>query len=381
MHWLAAILGLALIVLILWDGFETIVLPRRVTRKVRLTRLFYRLLWKLWSAVARKLPRDKTREACLGLFGPLSLLLLMVFWGVGLVAGFALVFWSLGGELNAPGGVINFGTDLYLSGTSFITLGLGDVTPASPRARVLVVVEAATGFGFLALVIGYLPVIYQAFSRREGNISLLDARAGSPPSLMEMLHRFAAAGAMRNLDEFFRDWERWAADVLESHISYPVLCYFRSQHSNQSWLAALTTVLDAASTAIAGFDGVPHWQAELTFAMARHAVVDMAQILNTPPRAPARDRLPHQDFLALWEALAADGVALREPRAFERKLGDLRRMYEPYVDSMSAYLMLTVPNWTRPARVIDNWRTSAWERASTLSAESVFDRGDEEHSV
>jgi hypothetical protein len=291
------------------------------------------------------------------------------------------LFWSLGGELNVPGGTGNFGMDLYMSGTNFVTLGLGDVTPASPRARVFVVVEAGTGFGFLALVIGYLPVIYQAFSRREGNISLLDARAGSPPSLMELLHRFAAAGAMRNLDEFFRDWERWAADLLESHISYPVLCYFRSQHSNQSWLAALTTVLDAAATVIAGFENVPRWQAKLTFAMARHAVVDMAQIFNTPPRSPARDRLPHEDFLALWETLSADGIALREPGVFERKLGDLRRMYEPYVDSMSAYLMLTVPNWTRPARVIDNWRTSAWERASTLSAKSIFDRGDEEHSA
>ena len=367
-----ALAGLALVLLILWDGFETIVLPRRVRRRVRLARLFYRFLWIFWSAAARRISRARARETTLALFGPLSLLLLLTVWAAALVAGFALIMCGLGVQFEPP--TSGFGACLYLSGSSFTTLGIGDVAPRGPLGRALVVVESATGFGFLALVIGYLPVIYQSFSRREDAISRLDARAGSPPAALEMFRRFAAAGAMDDLKRFFDDWERWAADVLETHISYPVLCYFRSQHSNESWLGALTTALDAAAVAVAAGDGPSLWQARLTFAMARHAVVDLAQILNTPPAMDA-DRLPHEQFAAAWETFGAAGVGSGDADAFELRLAALRRMYEPYVTALGGYLMMPPPAWTRPAGAVDNWRTSAWERSSGPGP-----WGDEEHS-
>ena len=144
-------------------------------------------------------------------------------------------------------------------------------------------VESATGFGFLALVIGYLPTLLQAFSRRDANVTLLDARAGSPPTAVELLRRHASAHGREALHELLRDWERWSAELLESHLSYPVLCYFRSQHDNQNWLAALTTILDTCALAIVGMENVPRRQAQLTFAVARHAVVDLAQIFSTAP--------------------------------------------------------------------------------------------------
>ena len=153
----------------------------------------------------------------------------------------------------------------------------------APIARALTVIEAGVGFGFLALVIGYLPVLYQGFSRREVNISLLDARAGSPPSAGELLVRHV--GDTAGLETLLRDWERWAAELMESHLSYPVLLYFRSQHEHQSWLGALTAVLDASALVMVGVEGGPVRQAQLTFAMARHAVVDLAQAAGVAPRA------------------------------------------------------------------------------------------------
>ena len=366
-----ALAGAALILLVLWDGFETIVLPRRVRRRVRLARLFYRFLWIFWSGAAGWISRARRRETLLALFGPLSLLLLLVLWAAVLVVGFALIMCGLGVQFDPP--TRGFGACLYLSGSSFTTLGIGDVAPRGPLGRALVVVESATGFGFLALVIGYLPVIYQSFSRREANISRLDARAGSPPASVEMFRRFAAAAGMDDLKRFFDDWERWAADVLESHISYPVLCYFRAQHSNESWLGALTTALDAAAVAVAAGEGPCFWHAQLTFAMARHAVVDLAQILNTPPDMEA-DRLPHDQFAAAWEVFRASGLAIGDPDAFEHRLAALRRMYDPYVTALAGYLMITLPGWTRPPGAVDNWRTSAWERASGPPP-----WGDEEH--
>jgi len=370
MYGLAAAAGIAIIVAVLWEAFETVVLPRRVTRHFRFTRLFYRATWRPWAALLGHAQPVKRRESYLSYFGPLSLLGLLVAWAVLLVTGFALVHWASGSSMivatpGLPGG---FWTDLYMSGTTFFTLGLGDVTPRSPLARFVTVVESGMGFGFLALVIGYLPTIFQAFSRREVNITLLDARAGSPPSAIELLRRQASDRGQEALHELLRDWERWSAELLESHLSYPVLCYFRSQHDNQNWLAALTTILDTCTLVIVGMENVPRRQAQLTFAVARHAVVDLAQIFSTAP-AHGHERLAPEQMPELRAALAEAGWKLEDSAAAEAKLEELRGMYEPYVRALGHYLHFTLPGWFPPARHRDNWQTSAWGRISGGIAE------------
>ena len=367
---LVGAVGCILILIILWDVFETIILPRRVARRMRLTRLFYQGSWTLLSSTARRMRPGKRRERYLGFFGPLSLLMLFVTWGVFLIVGFAMFHWANGSELNIPGGSPSFRTDLYFSGTTFFTLGLGDIAPLTPGARVVTVFESGLGFGFLAIVIGYLPVIYQAFSRREANISLLDARAGSPPSASELLARHGRDRSLGALAELLRDWERWSAELLESHLSYSVLVYFRSQHENQSWLAALTTILDTCALIIVGVESGPVWQAKMTFAMSRHALVDLAQVFNTAPRAPDPDRLPPSTLLQVRENLSAAGVTLSVSDESLAKLAELRRMYEPYVNSMAEYLFMRLPPWIHPGNAMDNWQTSAWERNPTVFASS-----------
>src|SRR5262245_24645423 len=196
---LAVVCGILLILIILIDAWETVVLPRRVTRRLRLSRQFIRLSWYAWAALGRRLPAAEDAEGAslrdrfLSIYGPLILLLLVAVWAVGLVCSFALVLWGLQPRLPATAGSPTFGTLLYLSGETFFTLGYGDVAPLDATGRFVTVVEVGTGFTFLALFIGYLPVIYQGFSRREVNITLLDARAGSPPSATELLRRMAAA--------------------------------------------------------------------------------------------------------------------------------------------------------------------------------------------
>ncbi|MGH9668706.1 MAG: potassium channel family protein, partial [Terriglobales bacterium] len=302
-------------------------------------------------------------------YGPLSLLALLVVWAVTLVLGFALVHWANGSHINMPLGTdADFWTDLYMSGTTFFTLGLGDVTPRGPLARFLTVVESGTGFAFLAMVIGYLPTLYQAFSRREVNITLLDARAGSPPSAVELLRRHARDHGSESLTQLLRDWERWSAELLESHLSYPVLCYFRSQHDNENWLAALTTILDACALVMVGIEGVPPSQAQLTFAIARHAVVDLAQIFSTPPKRTGADRLPPEQLAEARLALAEVGSRLQEGPEGEQRLAELRAMYEPYVQALSGYLRFALPGWLPPQRRRDNWQTSAWESAASRLA-------------
>ena len=361
---LIGLIGLVLIVVVLWDVFETIVLPRRVTRRFRLTRAFYRLVWLPWSAIARRLKKNKQRETFLSVFGPLSLLALLVLWAATLVYGFASLHWAFGSHINLVNGRADFLSDLYYSGTTFFTLGLGDIAPVGGVARAITVIEASLGFGLLALVIGYFPVLYQAFSRREVNISMLDARAGTPPTAAELLRRHQEGQSLESLDRLLQDWEMWAADLMESHLSYPVLCFFRSQHDNQSWLGALNAVLDTCSLVMVGIDGIPKWQAQLTFKMARHAVVDISQIFNASPVKHDGARLPKNDLDTLRSILSATGVALRNEEGDENTFEELRAMYEPYTHVLSRYLMMPLPGWLPKARASDNWQTSAFENSS-----------------
>jgi hypothetical protein len=363
----ATVFGVAIIWSVLLDAFETVVLPRRVRRHFRLTAWFYRRTWIPWRTIAGRIKKLSRQQNFLGYFGPLSLILLMIFWAIGLIFGFALIQHGIGGHEQLNGESITFGKIVYHSGETFFTLGYGDIVPTSPAARALSVVEAGMGFAFLGVVIGYIPVVYASFSRREIQISMLDARAGSPPSAVELLVRLAGRSEdpgveQKVLDDVLRDWELWASELLESQISYPVLTFFRSQHSNQSWLAALTTMLDVTSLVLAGIDGVHPGQAKLTFAMARHAAVDLAQVVNARYDAAAPDRLPESELDALREALAAAGLHLRNDQSARDKLAKLRSMYEPYVHSTGRNLMLTLPPWRHPEKIRDNWQAGPWDR-------------------
>jgi hypothetical protein len=356
-----------MILLVMLDAFETIVLPRRSTRRIRPARLYYIFTWRRWASIAKGIRSPKRRENFLGYYGPLSLLTLLAYYAAIIIFGYALVYWALG-SAEAPGtGWRRLGYDLYMSGATFFTLGVNDLTPHSPAARALTIIESGLGFAFLAVLIGYVPVIYQAFSRREVTISLLDARAGSPPSAGELLRRHAQSHGTEALQDLLRDWERWSAELMESHLSYAVLCYFRSQHDNQSWLSALCALLDTCALVMAGIEGSCKRQAELTFAIARHALVDLSAIfIGKPAGEPAYDRLPPELLARLRVEVKAAGLTLHDSEEANRKLCEYRRLYEPYVLALSEFLLFRVPDWLPPVAGVDNWQTSKWGREGSL---------------
>jgi hypothetical protein len=358
MRYLVGSIGVILIAVVLWETFETIILPRRVTRLLRVTSFIYFLTWRPWAALAQFVRNNRRKEKILALFGPLSLLLLLVIWAFGLIVGFALIHYGAGTTFENRT-LTGFWTDLYFSGTTFFTLGLGDLSPTTSLGRVLAVVQSGVGLGFFAMVISYLPVLYQAFSRREVNISMLDARAGAPPTASELLRRYREGGDMESLNDLMREWERCSADLLESHLSYPVLCYFRSQHDKQSWLAALTSILDTCALVMVGIDGVPKWQAQLTFKITRQAVVDLTKVLSTSPRKHDGKRLTPEELTRLRTFLGQSGVALRHEPGDDKTLAELREMYEPYLQVLSEHLLIPLPEWLPQPRAIDNWQTSA----------------------
>jgi hypothetical protein len=358
------IAGVVVFLVILWDAFEAIILPRRVTRKFRLARFYFRFTWASWKFYARLLRGRKRRETFLGFFGPISLLFLIGVWAIGLVLAFGMMQYGAGSAVNVSGSSPSLLTDLYLSGTTFFTLGLGDVIPRSGLARLLVVAEAGFGFGFLAAVIGYLPFIYGAFGEREAHIALLDARAGTPPTAGELLRRHSYPTGQEALGRLLREWEYWCAQLLETHLSYPVLAYFRSQHDNQSWIAALTAILDTCSLANTGIEGPCAKQAELTFAIARHAAVDLCQVFSATPRALPTDRLPREILEKIRSKLGCHGTVLSATPEADQKLLELRRMYEPYVHALANHLSQSLPPWIPEKKGKDNWQTTAWAQTT-----------------
>jgi hypothetical protein len=360
--------GVVCLFAVLLDAFQTIILPRRATGRFRLTRIFYVLTWTPWVFIGKRLHNPRRRESFFSYYGPMSLIFLLAVWAGSMVVGFALIFYSLGSLFNDAAQGPGLRSDLYVSGTTIFTLGLGDVTPRSAWARELIILEAGTGLGFLAVVMGYFPVLYGAFSRREVSISLLDARAGSPPTAAELMRRHSYEGGESALALLLVEWERWSAELLESHISYPLLCYFRSQHNNQSWISALTAVLDTTALLIADVQGNEARQAQLTFAMARHAIVDLAQIFSLPPVKVDPDRLSLDRYEQLYDLLCKSGVSVcRDGHSYER-LRDIRALYEGYAEALAGYLRMPLPPWIADQPHKDNWLTVAKLRAQTETA-------------
>jgi hypothetical protein len=230
-----------------------------------------------------------------------------------------------------------------------------DLSLTTAPARVLTVIEAGTGLAMLAMVIGYLPILSQAFSRREMNVSMLDARAGSPPSAGELLLRHTGDANDDALARLLDQWEQWSADLLETHVSFPVLAYFRSQHENQSWVAALTSILDASAVILASLEHDSRRAARLTFAMARHAAVDLSLVFRLAPRPPQPDRLPVSERAELLRVLRDAGLVVREGPDVDARLRDLRAMYEPYMNALGSFFLMPLPAWRGHEGARDNW--------------------------
>ena len=279
--WLAGgevALGIGILAFVVQDVFRVVVMPRPYYGR-GISKIMLRFTWRLWRKLALRRGDSLQREGILAIFPQLALLLLLGFWAFGLMCGYALIFHALRSQLMpAP---VSFGTALYMAGESLLTLGLGDVLPVRGATRVVILFTAASGPALIGVVLALLFSLYSSFQRREALITTLDASAGAPPSGARMLETYAALAATDQLPAVFRQWELWTAEVLDSHLAYPLLAFFRSTHDNESWISALGAVLDAATLAVAAVD-LPAGNAQLMYDIGCHAVEDLSNYFGLP---------------------------------------------------------------------------------------------------
>jgi hypothetical protein len=338
-------LGLLIWLGVLWDGFATIVLPRTVAPMRRLSGRFYKRSWRIWAAVGSRIEPPELRLSFLSVYGPLSVMFLLILWGGLVIIGFTLIYQGLGPRFQAATGPVDLGTLLYMSGSTFLTLGLGDVTSADPIGRFFIILETGTGYIFLGLIITYMPLLDQAYGAREVGNLLIHSRAGQPPSAIKFLHRYTGTDRSEILRGNLREGERWMAEILQTHLSHPVLSFYRAQHWGQSWLPSVTTLLDACALLIAGGEGIPREQARLTYRMGLHLLKDLTEALVISVDPECRPRLAETDLPALRAALESSGIPLSLGPGAAIELLHLARRHDVYLIPLSDWLVMPLPSW------------------------------------
>jgi hypothetical protein len=336
MRWVALPVGIVVLLWTLLDVFRTLVMPRAARGRIRLSRILFQLMWRPWRWVGLRRQTVQARERILAVAAPFFFFVLLVGWVSLALVGFALILWSPAFVHGLGRGDGSFADALYVSGTSLFTLGVG--RGATGWTRAIEVAAGATGLGLFAVVIAYLPVLYQAFNRREVGVLLLDARAGSPPSGPELLHRMGSAGVASSLPELFAEWERWVADVLETHMSYPLLAVFRSPHDNTSWVTSLGSVLDAATLMLTTVEGEPDEHARLLYGTGVHAVEDLFYYFRLTEREAVIQR---DEFEHVLQDMKDDGFSIRPADEAFARFTEKRATYAPRLDALA--LLLAAP--------------------------------------
>ena len=349
--------GSAAVLVVLNDVFVSVIVPRSERSAVRVSRLLALGLWSLWPRIAYQIfARDeRAREGLLSVFAPFFLVTMLLVWLVILVLGWGLVFYGMHDALHPAG--LTYGDCVYFAGASLLTIGYGDITPVLASARMLSIVCAASGLGVVAVVISFLFAIFGAFQRRETFVVTFGARAGVPPSGVGLLTVHAYAGLRHDLAEVFREGQHWTADVMESHLAYPVLAYFRSSHDYESWVGTLGALLDAASLVVSTLE--PRalvneqtlGQARMMYELGRHLTYDFAHYfdLEHDESSPGIERSEFHDALA---RLHAEGYQLVDESIAWAKFAELRSAYASALNALARWLEIPPVQWVGDRSII-----------------------------
>jgi hypothetical protein len=267
-------LGALVLLAVFVDVFGTAILPRPM-RTLRVSRLLWAVMWRAWRARARALADEDIREKLFGIYAPFTMLAIVFFWLVFSIIGFGLITYALReGVRPVPHSPAEA---MYAIGVTVLTIGYGDYLPVSPYMRIIAMFAAAAGPGLFAITVTFLFSTLAAFQRREIFVVALDPLMGMPASGVRFLQTHAELGLIDTLPQSMREGRTWIAEILENHLAYPILPYFRSSHRGESWLGTLGALLDAASLMVTVLDDVPSGQARLLLTSGTHLADDLAE--------------------------------------------------------------------------------------------------------
>ena len=332
-----SLLGTLIVVLILFDLLQTVVLPRPTPRTFRPSGRLVGWMFIIVRRAALRWPSQ--REFLLGVFAPYMVVVLLVFWAAGLVVGYGVILHGLRHQLQPA---VHFGGAFYFSAVSLLTLGYGDISPTGGIARLVVIIEAATGLSLFALIITFLFALFTEFQHREVLVVTLSARAGAPPSGVSLLQTYAD-GMIDRLPNLFDDWGAWSAQVLESHLSYPLLALFRSTHDNQSWVSALGAVLDASTLILTAVEGVPRGPARVMRNVGVHLVEDLSQYFEFD--GTHESYVEREEFEDACRQLRESGLIVKSTDAAWAAFSQQRAEYAAALNAMARFWVTPPAQW------------------------------------
>jgi hypothetical protein len=341
---LSVLFGLAVVVLVLSDIFQSVIVPRAVGRRFRISFYVWRAIWQRWPSISWRLhPRNEdAREESLAVFAPFTLVLLLIVWASCMIVGFGFVFWGLRAGISPP--LHSLGDALYFSGTTMLTVGFGDFVGRTPVPRFFSVIAAISGLSVFSIVTAYLFLLFASFQTREAFVVMVGARAGAPPSGVNLLAIAAYSETRDDLPRVMIDAQRWAAQVMESHLAYPVLAFFRSSHDYESWVGTLGTLLDAASLMMTTIQGAHNGQARIFYNIGRHATHDLARYFHVGAgvEAPGIER---REFELACDRLQHAGYELHDRDEAWSRFAALRSTYANHLNAMAAFFEIPPLQW------------------------------------
>jgi hypothetical protein len=335
-----AVLGLLLIVLVVGDIFQSVVVPRPTGRLLRPSAFLSRWGWRAWRWTGHRIADNESREDFLGTYAPLLLVSLLIFWVVTLILGYGLLFFALRDQLKPEP---DFGSAAYFAGTSLLTIGYGDIVPAGGLARFVALCAGASGFGVVAIVTTYLFSIFGAFQAREAFVVTFTNRAGAPPSAVEMIETHARLNIISGLEATMREAQHWMAQVMETHLAYPVLTYFRSAHDSISWIAVFGTVLDAATLTITTIDVPQKGEALILSRLGRHFVNDFSEYFRFDGIGEVG--VERIEFDLAYDRLGAAGLPLHDRDTAWKQFSEMRSTYAGRLNRMAQYWRIPPAQW------------------------------------
>jgi hypothetical protein len=329
-----------LVGLALGDVFQSVIVPRSVGGRWRVSAHISRMGWRLWRDRALGIAQHERREDTLATYAPVLLTTLLLMWVGMLIVGYGCLFWAMRAGLNPH---VGFSSALYFAGTTMLTIGYGDISPLSGVARFLSIFAATSGLGVVAIVTTFLFQLFGAFQRREAFVVTISERTGAPPSGVEFIKRHVTLGLVADIGTILRESQRWIAEVMETHLAYPVLTYFRSSHDDESWVGTLGALLDASTLLITTVDLDNRGQAELTLRSGTHLTRDFSHFFRLETSDAAG--VEYDEFVAAYHVLAELGIPMRPLEDAWPSFASKRGAYAATLDAMARWWRIPPARW------------------------------------